>query len=440
MHARWLLVGLALSVVAGACSPNAETTVSSVATQQTIASAPQPVRSTPAAASSASTTDAIEPARNVVPITRELPLGGPVPPGAPDIVADRVPLPYCGATLLFPTDGVNPFVEIEVSGDAADCYRNRADRGLPAELIEIGSTVEGDPTLVVRRILPDGREEVFSDLTRDTLGTQAWFRRLCPGYGVENCEPSERLAPGERASPESTLFEIVMPDSEFGPPFYVTADRVASSRDGNWAFQRITITSEWRTPIAIAAPPRYILRSGRIALPQPYELIGGAIVVIQPGDSVSFSLMLGSVLRAGPAPGLHIVEVPIAYWSDVDPVAGPAGLPEDTLRLRIEYQVLDARRATVIAAFCEEAVVAAADLAEFDHVRLLQGLEAAEAAAEQLPPLTRDRLLAETATLRRQMEQWFGPTPGHGGFSTTAVVEIINRLCSVEMLSVGVQA
>lgn len=97
----------------------------------------------------------------------ELPSGGSVPPRAPDLVATRSPLPYCGAALRFPNAGVNTTFGIDVSEGAVECYRRRAEAGLPVEMIEIGSTEEGDPVLAIRRLLLDGQEETFSDLTRD---------------------------------------------------------------------------------------------------------------------------------------------------------------------------------------------------------------------------------------------------------------------------------
>jgi len=380
------------------------------------------------------------------PTGSDLPLGGPVPPGAPEDVADRVPLPYCGAASVFPNSGVNPFMGIEVVGEAEDCYQRRAGAGLPAEMIEIRSTTEGDPVLVIRRALPDGREETFSDMTRDAFGTQAWFRLVCSGYRppgsqVEDCEPSEQLIAPDPAPPASTLFEITSADSEAGPPFYVTADSVTAAAVDAWATQQFTIVSEWRTPIAVVAPPsRYVLDSRRISRPAAGETAGGEPIVIQPGASLALLIVLEPLFATGPAPGVYEIEVPIAFWRDVDPTAKPAGPPENTLTVRITYEILDARAVSAIGAFCGRAIVATADLAEIDQQRLNRGLEAIESAAAELPPSKRDDLLADTAALRLQLEEMFGPEPGHSGFSTVRIIESINRLCGTNLLAISVQS
>ncbi len=110
--------------------------------------------------------------------TKLLAPSGPSLTGAPDEVGGRAPLPYCGAELRTPSM-INPLPNIEISEGASACYEQRVAAGLPAEMIEIFSTIEGDPIVRLLRLLPDGREEVFTDSTRDTFGTQAWSRLIC---------------------------------------------------------------------------------------------------------------------------------------------------------------------------------------------------------------------------------------------------------------------
>ena len=182
MRSRLLIASLAFLAVAAACSSSEDsTTASSTPTAPTVEATPQPTSDPTVGATTVPATDSSEPPGDTAPIDTDLHLGGPVPPGAPDVVVERVPLPYCGAVLVLPSSA-NPFKGIEVIDDAGDCYRRRAEAGLPVEMIEIRSTIEGDPILVIRRLLPDGREEAFSDLTRDAFGTQAWFRLVCAGH------------------------------------------------------------------------------------------------------------------------------------------------------------------------------------------------------------------------------------------------------------------
>lgn len=155
---------------------------------------------------------------------------------------------------------------------------------------------------------------------------------------------------------------------------------------------------------------------------------------------MSILLALEPRLSTGPAPGIYEIAVPITYWRDVDAAAGPTGSPENTLTLRITYQILDTRTASAIRAFCDQALVSAADFTELNQERLDQGLEAMETAAEQLPPSKREELFAETAQLRFRLEQWFSPTPGHGGFSTVGVIWFINQLCGTDLPAMSVQS
>ncbi|NOX31502.1 MAG: hypothetical protein GXP35_15870 [Actinobacteria bacterium] len=106
---------------------------------------------------------------------------GPSLAGAPDEVGGRVPLPYCGAELLTPTMS-NPLPNIEVSEGPSACYEQRAAAGLPTEMIEIRTTIEGGPILRIVRLLPDSREEIFTDTTRDAFGGQAWSRLTCASH------------------------------------------------------------------------------------------------------------------------------------------------------------------------------------------------------------------------------------------------------------------
>jgi hypothetical protein len=57
--------------------------------------------------------------------TGGLPMGGPEIPGAPEPVATREPLPYCGAEVIGFSDG-NPYEFIELVQGASECYRSRA--------------------------------------------------------------------------------------------------------------------------------------------------------------------------------------------------------------------------------------------------------------------------------------------------------------------------
>lgn len=118
--------------------------------------------------------------------------GGPVFSEAPPAVATREPLFYCGAEALDErVDDANPYPHIELRNDAGACYRERAAAGQPSEMITIGYTLEGDPFLTIRRLLPDGSEVFFWDATQDNYGPGAWVMTECERYS--GAGPSDEL-------------------------------------------------------------------------------------------------------------------------------------------------------------------------------------------------------------------------------------------------------
>jgi len=249
------------------------------------------------------------------------------------------------------------------------------------------------------------------------------------------------LPAAEPSGPSTTLFDVTVVDNETGPPFYVDAEPLTAGEDDAWATQRLTIVSEWHTPIAVVIPPsEFVLDSRQVSLPSKGEVKKGELTVLQSGASLPLLLELKPRLPDGPAPGVYQIDVPITYWRNVDPVVGPTGPPENTLILQISYDILDARTASAIRAFCEQAVDGAADLTEIDQERLNRGLDIIEAAASELPQQRGEELLAEIAVLRPRLEIWFGPDPGHSGFSTGPVIAIINHLCHTSLHGTSVQA
>lgn len=44
------------------------------------------------------------------------------------------------------------------------------------------TTIEGDPILLIKRLMPDGREILFWDTTQDSFGAMAWLMIECDSY------------------------------------------------------------------------------------------------------------------------------------------------------------------------------------------------------------------------------------------------------------------
>ncbi len=94
-------------------------------------------------------------------------------PGAPAMVRDRLPLPFCGQEDVMPRgEGTDQ--------DARDCFVDAVKAGERAELITTFRTVEGDPVTWVLRAVAAGRIQVFRDNTRDRFGgRQGWLVEVC---------------------------------------------------------------------------------------------------------------------------------------------------------------------------------------------------------------------------------------------------------------------
>lgn len=173
-----LAIGL-MATVAVACNGEADlpsTTIRPPA--ESLTTQADPTTTTIAATTSTSSVDLTE--------------GGPQLTDAPSTVADREPLPYCGAELMEGFGNPNPYSNIELTSGASECYYERVSSGLPAELILVGTTIEGDPVMYVLRVLPDRSEVTFIDATQDDLGAGAWVMIECgepsdPDQSNETC-------------------------------------------------------------------------------------------------------------------------------------------------------------------------------------------------------------------------------------------------------------
>jgi hypothetical protein len=93
---------------------------------------------------------------------------------APAELQGRDPYPFCGTLAAFAAEGA-----------AAACFVTAVRAGSPAELIQDGFTVEGDPVRTVYRFHGSGAVEAWHDGTRDSLGPGLWSSRTCAMYRLE---------------------------------------------------------------------------------------------------------------------------------------------------------------------------------------------------------------------------------------------------------------
>ncbi len=125
---------------------------------------------------------------------------------APDAVARRTAMPFCGVERqegqTLPT-----FVDEAVRS----CFLEALRVGRAAEFARIHSTTEGDPIATIYRYEPGIGIVVLIDSTQDDYGTQAWHRMrcerwvekpnvlfrpvACEAYQVVGPTPSRGLAP-----------------------------------------------------------------------------------------------------------------------------------------------------------------------------------------------------------------------------------------------------
>jgi hypothetical protein len=114
--------------------------------------------------------------------------------GAPPEVADREPLPYCGAYIESLT-GEQAIDALSHDEASFECFLARLGAGLPAEMVRVLYTIEGDPILYVYRTSGDGALTVFADTTRDDLGAQEWSRYTCNRMDAATREPVDCTNP-----------------------------------------------------------------------------------------------------------------------------------------------------------------------------------------------------------------------------------------------------
>lgn len=116
---------------------------------------------------------------------------------APDVVANRRPLPFCGVEKA-PAPQPGEFVDRAVRL----CFWNAHLAKTEAEYVSIQTTMEGAPFAVIYRLASDGTVEVFTDFTQDAFGGNTWLASACEGVvegegnaliGVAECTPGEPL-------------------------------------------------------------------------------------------------------------------------------------------------------------------------------------------------------------------------------------------------------
>ena len=110
-------------------------------------------------------------------------------PGAPALVRDRLPLPFCGQEdVMLGGEGIDQ--------SARDCFVDALKSGERAELISTYRTIEGDPITQVLRSVGAGRIQLFRDTTQDGYaGRQGWLVQVCREFDPEHLGTSRCSRP-----------------------------------------------------------------------------------------------------------------------------------------------------------------------------------------------------------------------------------------------------
>ena len=66
------------------------------------------------------------------------------------------------------------------------CFLDHVASATAADMVEVNTTVEGDPIVMVWRAADGGSSVVFTDSTRDAFGSGEWFRQACMSLSTTN--------------------------------------------------------------------------------------------------------------------------------------------------------------------------------------------------------------------------------------------------------------
>lgn len=235
------------------------------------------------------------------------------------------------------------------------------------------------------------------------------------------------------------------------PPFYVDLGAIYPETDAKvWATHRLSIVSEWRTPIAIS------IADATVGFPQAdtddeaeIDLGQRTTRILQPNEETTITLGLAPGPDV-PQTGRYTAVLDVPFWRDIDPEQPPAGQPDGTAIIRLTYELLADDEFAALQDFCEQAPGALQQATttwlaseDGDVQALLEALTTLEAASAHLTNPQKDRLREEIEVLRDKLERLRdGERVGHGGhegFDTTGVVSIVNRLCGTDVIATGAQ-
>jgi hypothetical protein len=107
--------------------------------------------------------------------------------GAPADAVAMAGAIFCGATIA-PAGSSATDAEEASNAAVRGCLLDAQAAQSPAVLVDVGTTTEGDPIVVVWRVLSDGTVAVFTDASRDSFGpaSKGWDIQRCSSLETKN--------------------------------------------------------------------------------------------------------------------------------------------------------------------------------------------------------------------------------------------------------------
>lgn len=368
-------------------------------------------------------------------------LGGPRLPGAPNEVAQRELLPYCGAIFVVPTPHLLPGLTEEGS---IDCLIEQAASGLNGELIVVRPTPQGDPVVSVFRIFEGSEIEILEDSTRDTTGGGRWTRRHCadfePAFGTELfewpcAEPTTLVEPGQVRVDE--ILSSLSTGTGSDPAYGVALDRFKKGPDGGSFEQVITIESEWHEPITVrVAGVEFIL--GWYKPSRSFTGGRDKPVVLQPGEVIEVDLELRSPVSEHLPPGVYTIELVVESWRDPESVGLSTVRPKEHSFI-VEFVIPDQRRVDMLGVFCDAVDPAFGTEGSVSVDSISATARTLSASASLLEPYERALFEEKVGRLAQQLEVFLDDSQAnHTTVSTGEVVLWVNETCGTNYPGYGI--
>lgn len=108
---------------------------------------------------------------------------------APLAAVDDTDATFCGAADQRTTTGTIAPATDAANGNAMGCFATHAQEGSAADLIEVFTTIEGDPIVVVWRT-SGGATTMHTDSTRDAFGSGTWSTQTCSSVHIAALDDS----------------------------------------------------------------------------------------------------------------------------------------------------------------------------------------------------------------------------------------------------------